>query len=114
MPAPRSSAPILAGTTAPWIAASLAGMHWLLLPPYDVADLLHRAKQLAEVLRGGWAAGGCGGADLQLSEVALQLVDGLTEGELVPHLLDGVHVAHTECVQVLASLQHGAVAGHLL
>lgn len=86
----------------------------LLLPLHDVADLLHGAEEFAEVLSGRWATTCCCWADLQLPEVVLQFVDGLAEGEFVPHLLDGVHVAHAECVEVFAGFEHGAVAGHLL
>lgn len=73
------------------------------LPLNNVTDLFDRGQQLAEVLLRVGAP--CGSrADLQLAEAVLQLVDGLAEGELVPHLLDGVNVAHAVLGQVLASL----------
>lgn len=83
------------------------------LPLNNVTDLLDRGQQLAEVrLHVGAARGG--GTDLKLAQAALQLGDGLSEGELVPHLLDGVDVAHAVLGQVLAGLQHAAVAARLL
>lgn len=85
-----------------------------MLPLNDVADFFHRAEQFAKVLGGRGAAAGSGRADLKLPQVVLQLIDGLPKGKFVPHLLNGVHVAHAEGVEVLASLQDGAVAGHLL
>lgn len=83
------------------------------LPLNNITDLFDRRQQLTEVLLRVGAPGG-GGADLQLSETALQLVDGFTEGELVPHLLYGVDVAHAVLGQVFTGLQHGAVAARLL
>lgn len=83
------------------------------LPLNNVTDLFDRGQQLAEVLLG--IATPCGGgADLQLTQAALKLVDSLAEGKLVPHLLDGVDVAHAVLRQVLAGLQHSTVATRLL
>lgn len=87
---------------------------WLLLPLYDVTDLFHGAEEFAEVLSGRRAAACCRRADLKLPEIILQFVDGLAEGKLVPHLLDGIHIAHAKRVKVLAGFEHGAMAGHLL
>lgn len=87
---------------------------WLLLPLHNVTDLLHGAEEFAEVLSGRRATPCCCRADLKFPEIILQFVDGLTEGELVPHLLDRIHVAHTECVEILAGFKYSAVAGHLL
>lgn len=62
------------------------------LPLDNVTNLLDRGKELGKVL---WCAGAPGGcrANLQLPQAVLQLVDGLTECKLVPHLLYGVHIA---------------------
>ena len=86
---------------------------FMALPLNNVTDLFDRGQQLAEVLLCVGAPCG-GGADLQLAQAALELVDGLAEGKLVPHLLYGVYVAHAVLGQVLAGLQHGAVATRLL
>lgn len=103
------------GTGEPYHAA---GCSWPdarpLLPLYDVADLFHGAEEFAEVLSGRRASPCCCWADLKLPQIILQLVDGLTESKFVPHLLDGVHIAHAECIEVFARFQHGTVAGHLL
>lgn len=85
----------------------------MVLPLNNVTDLFDRGQQLAEVLL--CVGTPCGsGADLQLSQAVLKLVDGLTEGKLVPHLLYGVNVADAVLRQVLAGLQHSAVATNLL
>lgn len=89
------------------------GVTWLLLPLNNIADFFHRAEKFAKVLRGCRAAASGGRTDLELPKVILQLVDGLAEGKFVPHLLDGVHIAHAERVEVFAGLQDGAVARHL-
>lgn len=63
------------------------------LPLDNVTDLFDRGQQLAEVLLHVGAP--CGsGADLKITQDVIKLVDGLTKGKLVPHLLDGVNVAH--------------------
>jgi hypothetical protein len=41
--------------------------------------------------------------DLKLPEVILQFAS-LSEDKLVPHLLDRIHAAHAECVEVFADL----------
>lgn len=84
-----------------------------LLPLHDVADLLDGAQQLREVLRSVCGAGGRG-ADLQLAQAALQLIDGFAESKLVPHLLDGLHVADAVLGQIFPRLQDSAVAAGLL
>lgn len=83
------------------------------LPLNNVTDLFNRGQQLGKVLLRVSAPCG-GGTDLKLTQTSLEVVDGLSKGELVSHLLDGVDVAHAVLGQVLPGLQHATVAACLL
>lgn len=82
------------------------------LPLNDITNLLKRVQEFAEVLCGAGAPSGSG-TDLQLSQTSLQLVDGLSEGKLVSHLLDGIHIAGAELGEVISGLQDSVVAACL-